>query len=123
MIYDAIPTWLIAGLNGQIRDNTIGDVEISGLFDDGSGRPLSERIDNKVNGADPDEVDLQRNIAKHVYEKLITDLNDTSDEDLLDNEFWDGTNKVYDFFKYELHETNDYSWMWRDYVQPGLLLR
>lgn len=125
LIYDAIPTWLIAGLNGQIRDmNTIGDVEISGLFDDGSGRPLSERIDNKVNGADPDEVDLQRRaIAKHVYKVLVGELSDTSDEDLLDNEFWDGTNKVYDFFKYELHETNDYSWMWRDYVQPGLLLR
>ena len=73
MIYDAIPTWLIAGLNGQIRDmNTIGDVEISGLFDDGSGRSLTERIDNKVNGADADEVDLQRRaIAKHVYKVLI----------------------------------------------------
>ena len=87
------------------RGMKLWNVEISGLFDDGSGRPLSERIDNEVNGADPDEVDLQRRaIAKHVYEKLITDLSDTSDEDL-DNEFWDGTNKVYDFFKYELHET------------------
>ena len=138
LIYDAIPTWLIAGLNGQIRDmNTVrivdeyGNIttpEISGIFptfdSEGDEIPLTQRIDNKVNGADPDEVDLQRRaIAKHVYEKLITDLSDTSDEDLLDNQFWDATNKVYDFFKYELHETNDYSWMWRDYVQPGLLLR
>ena len=40
-----------------------------------------------------------------------------------DNEFWDATSKIYDFFKYELHESLGHSWMWRDYVQPGLLLK
>ena len=58
LIYDSIPTWLISGLNGQIRDmNTLPGVEITGIIDN--------EFDNKVDGSDPDEVDLQKStIAK-----------------------------------------------------------
>lgn len=113
LIYDSIPTWLISGLNGQIRDmNTLPGVEISGL--------ATNVFDNKVDGNDPDEVELQkRAIAKKVYDILVEEVNDPNS----DNEFWDATSKIYDFFKYELHESLDYSWMWRDYIQPGLLLK
>ena len=114
LIYDAIPTWLmLSGLNGQVRDmNTLPGVEISGI--------QTNVFDNKVNGDDPDEVDLQkRAIAKKIYDILIEEeITDPNS----DNEFWDATGKIYDFFKYELHETLDYSWMWRDYIQPALLL-
>lgn len=113
LIYDSIPTWLIAGLNGQIRDmNTLPGVEISGL--------ATNVFDNKVDGNDPDEVELQkRAIAKKVYDILVNEVGDPDS----DNEFWDATSKIADFFKYELHESLDYSWMWKDYIQPGLILK
>ena len=81
---------------------------------------IDNEFDNKVDGSDPDEVDLQkRAIAKKIYSILVEEVDDKNS----DNEFWDATSKIYDFFKYELHESLDYSWMWRDYVQPGLLLK
>ena len=48
---------------------------------------------------------------------MVTQANDPDS----DNEFWDNTKKVYDIFKEELHPTQDYSWMWEQYIQPGLL--
>lgn len=113
LIYDSIPTWLISGLNGEIRDmNALPMVETYNPADGGDG------FDGKINGNNPDEVELQkRAIAKKVYDVLINDINDPNS----DNEFWDATKEIYDFFKYELHETSDYSWMWEQYIQPNLL--
>ena len=75
-------------MNGQPRDiNTLGNVEITGIS--GSG-DYFERFDNKVDGTDPDEVDLQkRAMAKKIYQLLIADNqirgDDPSTENVVEN--------------------------------------
>lgn len=111
LIYDSISNWLIEGINGVDREMLALDgVEI---WD-----PSPDPLDGFIDVNDPDEVELQkRAIAKRVYDILIENAEDPDS----DNEFWDATKEVYDFFKYELHPSSDYSWMWESYIQPSLL--
>ena len=113
LIYDSIANWLIQGINGVDREMlALSGVEI---FTPGD----SSTVDGLIDVTDVDEVELQkRAIAKKVYDILIEGADDPDS----DNEFWDATKEVYDFFKYELHPTNDYSWMWEQNIQPALLL-
>lgn len=113
LIYDSISNWLIEGINGVDREMlALPFVEIANSNEDNNG------IDGFIDVNDEDEVELQkRALAKRVYDVLVENANDINS----DNEFWDGTKEVYDIFKYELHPTNDYSWMWESYIQPSLL--
>ena len=112
LIYDSIASWLIEGYGGTNREMiALPGVEI---WDPSN----SDSIDGFVNVHDEDEVDLQkRAIAKKVYDILIENVEDNNS----DKEFWDATKEVYDFFKYELHPTNDYGWIWEGNIQPALL--
>ena len=112
LIYDSIANWLIEGYGGTDRVMiALPGVEIWNPSDPDS-------IDGFVNVDDPDEVDLQkRAIAKKVYEILVENVDDPTS----DKEFWDATKEVYDFFKYELHPSNDYGWIWEGNIQPSLL--
>ena len=114
LIYDSIANWLIQGDSGTNREMiALPGVEIWNPSDLYS-------IDGFVNVDDPDEVDLQkRAIAKRIYAILVSDINNPNS----DQEFWDATLRVSDFFKYELHQSYDYSWMWIDYIQRELLLK
>ena len=51
----------------------------------------------------------------------MTILVENVDDPTSDKEFWDATKEVYDFFKYELHPSNDYGWIWEGNIQPSLL--
>ena len=101
------------GNEGKPREIlALESVEIANPNEDNDG------IDGFVDVFDVDEVELQkRALAKKIYDILVTQANDPDS----DNEFWDNTKKVYDIFKEELHPTQDYSWMWEQYIQPGLL--
>jgi hypothetical protein len=113
LIYDSISNWLIEGINGVDREMlALPFVEIANLSEDNNG------IDGFIDVNDEDKIELQkRAIAKKVYAILVRDINDPNS----DQEFWDATLRVYDIFKYQLHPTNDYSWMWERYIQPSLL--
>jgi hypothetical protein len=117
LIYDSIPNWLITGTQGEREMRALPKVE---LYDEKTYAidQASGGYDGQLNVNNDTEVDLQRRaIAKRIYDYLVDEVNDPSS----DSEFWDGTKKIYDFFKYELHNNNDYGWMWEQHIQPGLL--
>jgi hypothetical protein len=119
LIYDSIPNWLITGTQGEREMRALPKVE---LYDEKTYAidQASEGFDGQLNVTNSAEIDLQkRAIAKRIYDYLVDDINDPKS----DTEFWDGTKKIYDFFKYELHSENDYGWMWEQHIQPGLLLK
>ena len=117
IIYDSISNWLIQGTGGIDREMiALDQVELSD-FSDGSntGYDSFVNVDNEI------EVDLQkRAIAKKIYSLLA---GESIEDSTSDSEFWDATKKVYDFFKYELHPSKDYSWMWEQQIQPSILLK